>query len=320
MKSFAYWTAADFASASKALAGSQAAIAKSGGTDLLDRLKERVDEPDAVVDLLRADRGEAQGELSALATLAEIAVDEWVLREFPAVAKAAGEAATPQIRNVGTLGGNLCQHTRCWYFRNRHASCFKRGTGPCSAMADGGQNRYHAVFPADYCASAHPSNLAPALIAVGAKADCVHPDGGRMLDIELLYEAPRQGVHGDTTLREGELIRAVRLEPTPLAARSTYVEFRERQSFDFALASVAAALHLENGVVRDARVVLGAVAPVPMRAREAENALVGKKPDEATIAAACEAAAAGATPLDHNGFKIPILKALVRQALEELRS
>lgn len=319
MKSFAYWTAADFGAAARALSDTPGAIAKGAGTDLLDRLKERVVEPEVVVNLLRAERGETQGELSALATLAEIAVDEWVGKEFPAVAKAAGEAATPQIRNVGTLGGNLCQHTRCWYFRNRHASCFKRGTGPCSAMADGGQNRYHAVFPADFCASAHPSNLAPALIAVGAKVDCVHPDGGRTLDVELLYEAPRQGVHGDTVLREGELIRAVKLVPTPFARRSTYVEFRERSSFDFALASVAVALHVEEGTVRDARVVLGAVAPVPMRAAGAEKALTGRKLDDAAIAAASAAAAAGATPLDQNGFKVPIIQALVRQALEELQ-
>ena len=297
MKNFAYLLAQDLASASKALAGAKSAVAKGGGTDLLDLMKERVLEPDEVVHLGRAKRDAAEGELSALLTLAEVADHPWVKENFPAVAKAAGEAATPQIRHVGTLGGNLCQHTRCWYFRNPAFACFKRGTGACSAMDTGAHNRYHAIFPSDRCASAHPSNLAPALIAVGAKVACVHPDGNRTLDAELLYETPKEGKLGDTVLRPGELVRAVALAPSALARKSTYVEFRERQSFDFAVASVAAALHIEGGVVKDARIVLGAVAPVPVRARAAEKALVGKAPDpEAAAAAAVE----GAEPLDHN--------------------
>jgi xanthine dehydrogenase YagS FAD-binding subunit len=151
---------------------------------------------------------------------------------------------------------------------------------------------------------------------VGAKAACVHPDGDRTIDLELLYEPrPREGVLPDTTLRPGELIRAVVLEPTPLSRRSTYVEFRERLSFDFALVSVAAALHVEDGKVKEARIVCGAVAPAPYRARAAEQALLGKAPDPA---AAAEAAVKGAAPLEHNKHKVVILKRLVRRALEEL--
>jgi xanthine dehydrogenase YagS FAD-binding subunit len=315
MKRFAYLTANDLDVAARVLASTGGAVAKGGGTDLLDLLKERIVEPAEVVSLRGAAGEERQGEISALATLADVAEDEWVRLEFPALHRAASEAATPQIRNVGTVGGNLCQHTRCWYFRNRSFSCFKRGTGDCSAVGDGAQNRYHAIFPHDRCASAHPSNLAPALIALGARVDCVHPDGDRTLDVELLYDEPAPGRLGDTILRPGELIRAVRLEASPMARRSTYVEQRERQSFDFALASVAAAVELSGGVVRDARIVCGMVAPVPYRARAAERALRGKPLDPG---AAANAVAADAVPLEQNGYKVTILQRLVVQALEEL--
>ncbi len=318
MKAFAYLTADDFEAASKALAGKgPRAVAKAGGTDLLTLLKSRLLEPDEVVNLSRAKRGAGKGELSALATLAEVAADAWVKENFPAVAKAALEAATPQVRNAGTVGGNLCQHTRCWYFRDASYTCFKRGTGDCSAAPDGAENRYHAIFPHKRCVSAHPSNLAPALIAVGAKVACVHPDGDRTLDAEILYDEGPSGRRSDTILREGELIRAVLLEPSPLAKRSTYVELRERQSFDFALASVAAALDLDGGIVKDVRIVCGGVAPVPYRATAAENLLRGRKLD---VEAAARAAVAGATPLSGNGYKVPILGELVRRALTELSS
>ena len=318
MKRFAYLMADNFAAASKAAAGAGNAVLKGAGTDLMDRLKERVVEPDQVVTLHAVKDKEGKGEISALATLADIAMDEWVKNDFPAVAHAAGEAATPQIRNVGTLGGNLCQHTRCWYFRNPSFACFKRGNGACSAQEDGAHNRYHSIFAVKNCASAHPSNLAPALIAMGAKVETVHPDGGRSLDAGLLYEAPVEGKHGDTILRKGEVIRAVRLEPSALTRNSTYVEFRERLSFDFAVASVAAAVEVENGKVKQARIVCGAVAPTPWRSGTAEAALLGKPLDKASIAAASEAVAKGAAPLAQNRYKITILKRLVRRALEGL--
>lgn len=318
MKAFAYLTADDFEAASRALAeAGPRAVAKAGGTDLITLLKSRLLEPDEVVNLQRARRDGAKGELSALATLAEVAADAWVKENFPAVAKAALEAATPQVRNAGTVGGNLCQHTRCWYFRDRNYSCFKRGTGDCSAAPDEAQNRYHAIFPHKRCVSAHPSNLAPALIAVGAQVSCVHIDGPQTLDVEKLYDEGPSGRLGDTILRDGELIRAVLLAPTPLAKRSTYVEFRERQSFDFAIASVAAALDMDGGTVRDVRIVCGGVAPIPYRAKAAEAHLRGKKLD---IDGAAAAAVADATPLSGNGYKVPILRQLVRRALTELAS
>ena len=319
MKQFGYLQAASFGAAAKALAAKNS-VAKSGGTDLLDLMKERIVEPNEVVSLLKAERGEKKGELSSLATLSETADDAWIGIDFPAIQHAAAEAATPQVRNVATVGGNLCQHTRCWYFRNKSFDCFKRNGKSCSAMADGAHNRHNAIFPHESCASAHPSNLAPALIACKAKLSCVHPDGGRVLDAELLYTAPERNKMGDTMLRQGEVIRAVVLESSPLTRNSVYVEFRERLSFDFAVASVAAAVHVEAGTVKEVRIVCGAVAPTPYRSKAAENALMGKPLSDATIAAAAEAVAKGAKPLAQNRHKVTILKSLVREALRGLKS
>jgi len=318
MKRFAYLHARDFPSAGKALAASADAMPKSGGTDLLDLLKERLVEPDEIVNLTTIARDAKPGEIPALATLAELAADERVRSEFPALAQAAAVAATPQIRNFATLGGNLCQHTRCWYFRNRGHECFKRGDAGCAALDAAAQNRYHAIFPHERCGCAHPSNLAPALIALKARLLCVHPEGERTLEAEALYRPPKSGQIGDTVLRRGELVRAVALDPSPLARRSVYLEFRERESFDFAACSVAAAVDVAEGRVREARIVLGAVAPAPWRASKAEEALLGKPLGEAAAAAA-EAAVAGAKPLAQSGWKVAIARVLVRRALEALQ-
>jgi xanthine dehydrogenase YagS FAD-binding subunit len=317
VKRFAYLTADTFAAAARALAEHPAALPKSGGTDLLDLLKERVVEPEALVNLLRAKREGGAGELSALATLAEIAADERIRRDFPALAMAAGEAATPQIRNFGTLGGNLCQVSRCWYLRTPGFRCYKRGDAVCDALEEGAKSRYHAIFPHARCACAHPSSLAPALLALGAKVVVVGPEKERVLDAEALYRPPKSGSIADTVLGPGELVRGVVLEASALTRRSAYCEFRERQSFDFPLVAVAAALEIAGGVVREARIALGAVAPTPIRAKAAEEAIRGKPLD---AKAAAEAAVQGAKPLADNGFKVAILKTLVRRTLEELAS
>jgi len=317
MKRFAYLAANSLDACARVLKQRPRALAKGGGTDLLDLLKKRILVPDEVVQLPRSGRGREPGKIPASATLAEVAGSDWLRREAPAVAQAAAIAATPQIRNVGTLGGNLCQFTRCWYFRNPAFACFKRGTGECSAAAEGGLNRYHAIFPHENCMRAHPSNLAPALIAVGAQVECVHPLGNRTLDLDLLYDDGPSGRLSDTTLRKGELIASVTVPPSPLARRSTYLEFRERQSFDFALASVAAALEIAGGVVKQARIVCGAVSPIPYRARAVEGLLAGKPLD---AKAGARAVVADALPTKQNRFKARILEELVRRALEELGS
>ncbi|MEE8104728.1 MAG: FAD binding domain-containing protein [Planctomycetota bacterium] len=315
MKQFGYAIAADFAAAAEALSKAKNSVAKAGGTDLLDLLKERIYEPDEMIHLGKAKNEVPAGELNALATLADVAGDARIRRDFPALAEAAEVAATPQVRNWATVGGNLCQHTRCWYFRNKDFTCFKRGDDDCSALKDGALNKYNAVFPTKECGCAHPSNLSPALAALDARLRCVHPDGDRELELLALYDIPKKGVTCNIHLRKGELIRSVVLNPTPLTRNSTYIEFRERESFDFAVASVAAALEMDGDTVRDIRLVLGAVSAGPLRAVEAEKIVRGKRLD---IDAVAKAALKGATPLSQNAYKLHVTEALVRRALTEL--
>ncbi len=320
MKNFAYYTAESVPAAARALAGMKNAVAKGGGTDLLALLKDRVLEPDEVVSLKGAKiDAKVAGVIAATTTLAELAADPWIKKHAPAVHVAADEAATPQIRNVATVGGNLCQSTRCWYYRNKNFACSKRGDDACAALTARSQHRYHAVFPHVACASAHASNLAPALIAVAATVHCVHPDGDRALDAGLLYQDPAKGRVQDTILRPGELIERITVPDSPLARRSTYVEFRERESFDFSAVSVAAAVHIDGGKVIDARIVLGAVAPKPLRATAAEQALVGQPLNAATIEKAAAAAFADARPLSDNKYKVVIGRRLVMRALAGLK-
>ncbi len=314
MKNFAYLQPTSFAEAAKALGETSGSVAKGAGTDLMDLLKSRIVEPDAVVSLLGVNAMEKRGELGALSTLHDIATDEWIRMEFPALHQAAAEAATPQIRHVGTLGGNLAQTTRCWYFRTPGHDCIKKGAERCAAMDEHAENRYHGIFPSGGCAAAHASNLAPALIALKAKVDCVHPDGDRTLDAALLYDTPKRGRVADHGLRDGEIIRAVRLEPSALTRRSVYLEVRERQSFDFALVAVAAAADVRDGKVHEVRIVCSGIAPTPFRLTAVEEKLTGGKLD----VAAASLASKGAKPLAQNAFKAVILNRVVARAIEEL--
>ena len=316
MRSFTYYRAESLGAAAKALAGMPGAMAKAGGTDLMDLLKERVVEPDALIDLPGTTA--PAGALAAGTTLAALAADQRLARDFPAVQQAAAEAATPQIRNRATLGGNLAQVSRCWYIRTKGFDCYKLGVGGCAALKTDAETRYHAILGHSKCACAHPSNLAPALIAVDARVACTHPDGDRVLAASDLYRAPKRGQISDTALRPGELITHVQLTPSPLARNSIFLELRERQSFDFAVASVAAALHAEGGKVKAVRIAIGAIAPIPYRAATVEKALVGKPLDANTIGKAVEAAIPEAEPLGHNQYKVAIVRHLLRRALEQL--
>ena len=325
MKRFAYLDAATFEAASRALKqGSGKRLPKAAGTDLLDLMKERVLEPEALVNLLgakdesKADHGRI---FSALDTLDELARSKALAKDYPALHQAAKEAATPQIRNRGTVGGNLAQNTRCTYVRNAGFPCLKLEGSECAARREGSFTRFHTIFPQNGCVSAHSSNLAPALIALGAKVSIVGGKKPRWIEVEDLYAAPRRGELSDTILAPGELISRVEL-PTPsaLTRRSAYSELRERQSFDFALVSLSVALDLQGGKIKSARICLSAVSPTPLRAIGAERVLTGKAPSEALFAAAAEAALKGAKPLADNGHKLTILSRLLRRTLKELCS
>jgi xanthine dehydrogenase YagS FAD-binding subunit len=318
---FAYTRPASVAEAVKALAG-EGACALAGGSDLLGCLRDQVVEPRTLVSLgaLRELRGiteMADGGLriGALTTIAEIAAHEAVRRRYTALAEAAAAVGTPQLRNQGTIGGNLCQKPRCWYFRGGF-DCLRRGGDVCFALA--GENRYHCLFGGDPCYRVHPSDPAAALLALGAQLRLAGAKGSRPVPLEGFHVLPSEDVQRETRLEPGELLAEVLL-PAPLAGlRSTYRKVRTRAAWDFALVGAAVALVLDAHTVRSARIALSGVAPVPWRAKPAEAALVGHVLDAATIARAAAAATVGARPLEQNGYKVAVLRGLLEERLTEL--
>lgn len=294
----------------------------AGGQDLLTTMKEYVTRPARVVNLkgIRGlDRIEPDGRgglrVGALVTLAQVEESAEVRRSFPALAEAAHSVATPQIRNLGTVGGNLCQRPRCWYFRLEEAVCLKKGGSECFAAT--GENKYNAIFGGGPSYIVHPSDLAPVLVALGASVGVEGAEGRRTIPLDKFFTLPSEGsIRRENVLRNDEIITEVQVPASAFGARSTYLKFKERDSLDFALASVAAAVELTpDKTVRQARVVLGGVAPIPWRVPKAESYLAGKRLSAATLAEAARLALEGAEPLSKNAYKIPLAQALVRRAL-----
>ncbi len=324
MKAFAYVEPDSLQAATQALAkaGPRARLI-AGGVDLLGEMKDRLIEPDTVVNLksvpgLDAIRVDADQTLriGALVTLTALAEHETVRRAFPAVADAARSVGSPEIRNVGTVGGNLCQRPRCWYYRSPLHACLKKGGDVCFTTT--GDSRYHAIFGGGPSFIVHPSDLAPALIACEARVTITGPSGKRELPLEQLYVLPRVRIDHETILQPGEIVTEVALPAsasTTAGTKSLYLKFKEKDSFDFALVAVAAALRVQGGQVAAARLVLGAVAPVPWRSKEGESALIGGALDAAAAARAADAALAAADPMPHNGYKVPLAKTLITRAL-----
>lgn len=321
MKPFSYAAAESYAQASALLREHPLALPKAGGTDLMDLLKEGVVEPPQIVALGRIEPLEGNpNSLPANMTLAGLS-DPGLAERFPALAQAAREAATPQVRNQGTIGGNLAQAPRCAYLRTRHA-CLRLGDSECAAAAPEAFTRFHGVFPAGGCRSGHSSSLAPALIVLGASVAIQGPKGERSLSVEDLYRAPEAGALGDTVLGYDELITRIDLEPSPLTRQSVYLEVRERQSFDFALVNLAAAVVFKGAgkdrVVEQIRLAAGGIATSPRRLERAEIALRGKALNDENLAAAGEAACTGAQPTAQNGHKLILLRRLIARALRQL--
>lgn len=292
---------------------------KAGGVDLVDRLKEGLDTPKQLVNIrnikeLSRLTPDAMGlRIGPLVTLAQLDTDADVRRQYTALADAAGHAATPQIRNMATVGGNLLQRPRCWYFRNQTFHCLKKGGNRC--FAQDGENEYHAIFDNALCAIVHPSATAAALIALGATIELTSAKGKRQVKLEEFFTLPTDGILRENSLQPGELLTEIRV-PAPVAgARSAYMKLGEKESFDWPLAEVAVALEQQGGKVSKANVILGAAAPVPRRAKAAEAALEGKAVSAETATAAAQAALTGATPLAGNTYKLPIFAAVVRRTI-----
>jgi len=319
MRSFEHVNASDIQTAI-ALLREPHTEAIAGGTDLLGELKARLRSPKRLVNIKTLSElheisysPQTGLRIGALVTLAQIEQYPAIRERFSLLAQAASSAATPQLRNMGTVGGNLCQKPRCWYYRNKLFHCWLKGGEKC--FAEDGENKYHAILGADRCHAVHPSDLAPALMALDATIRVVGPDLDGEISLAELYTKPTENHRQMTILGPGELIVEIRV-PTPQQnSRGIYLKAMERQSWSFALVSVAAQLNFEGERIAEARLVLGGVAAIPWRAKDAENILRGQKFSEDLAERAAEAAVAGAQPLRYNAYKVKLAQALVKRAL-----
>ena len=329
MIDFEYVRATDLASAARAGAGASTRFV-AGGTNLIDLMKLDVERPAHVVDindLARRDPSLAAiGDLpngglrvGGLARMRDVAWDARVRERYPVVSQALLLAASGQLRNMATIGGNLLQRTRCPYFRDTAMPCNKREPGSgCSAIH--GINRTEAILgTSEQCIATYPGDLAVALVALGATVHVHAPSGQeRTMPLGSLHVVPGTHPERETTLRPGELITAIDLPALAAARRSLYLKVRDRASYAFALASAAVAVELDGRTIRDARVGLGGIATKPWRSQEAERLLVGKPATEATFRAAADAALAGARPHRDNAFKVTLAKRTLVRALTEV--
>jgi xanthine dehydrogenase YagS FAD-binding subunit len=324
MKNFAYYrptSAEEAVGLLDNMWGSSELLA--GGTDLLDLQKEYVAQPDKVVsvrDLGAHFRGMRTLEklppvfiIGAGTTLAEIAAERDLKKFCPALTTAAGDIGGPQIRNMGTLGGNLCQRNRCWYFRDEHVHCLLKGGDKCFAID--GENRYHAIFTQGHkCVLVNPSTLAPALIALGAEAEVLGPKGKRTIKLADFFHAPSSATEREHVLAPNEMVLSVAID-APRQPHNASYEVRHKQSYDWPLVQAAVAFKYDDKKATDVRIVLGHVAPTPHIAAAAAKALEGKEVTEATASAAGEAASEGAKPLTQNAYKVKLVAVAVKRAL-----
>ena len=293
----------------------------AGGMDTFDWLKDRTKRRNVVVDLsgvqaLKGVKKTADGgiEIGATTTLTDVVNNSLVKENYPLLMQAAALVASPQIRNQGTLGGNVSQDTRCWYYRSGW-TCYRAGGNICYADTPSAINREHAIFDANRCVAVNPSDTAPALIALDAKMVIRSSDGERVVDAENYFIGPSTDITRMTVLQPGELLTAIRVPATWAGAAFYFEKVRERQVWDFPLVNVAAAMKVANGTIQGSRIVVNAVAAHPMRLKSVEDAVAGKPRNEETAKMAGELAVQGAQPLAHNGYKIPLMRNLVKRAI-----
>ena len=294
---------------------------KAGGVDLLDLMKEGIAAPKRVVNIRQiegfdhitaGDDGSLR--LGPMATLTRVEQEKSVRERFAALADACGHAATPQVRNMATVGGNLLQRPRCWYFRHELFPCRKKGGEICYAQQ--GENQYHAIFNNGVCAIVHPSAAAVALVALGATIELTGERGAKLeMKLEEFFIPPNVDVTRENKIQPGEILTEIRVPALPKGARSAYVKQGEKESFDWPIAEVAAVIQKNGDAVESASIVLGAASPVPRRAREAEAMLKGKAVTRDTALAAAKAALADASPITQNGYKLPVFEAIITRTL-----
>lgn len=318
LPNFAYVRPRTLEEATDQLSGAGDVI-HAGGTDLLGCLRDGVFEADKVVSLtgldgLRGIEETADGGLriGALTTISQIAQSPLVSRKYSGLAQGASEVASPQLRNQGTLGGNLCQKPRCWYYRGEF-DCLRKGGPKCYAV--GGESQFHCILGGAGCYIVHPSDTAPVLAALQAEARIDGPDGKRRVPASELHVPPSRDPRRETVLERGEILTEVRIPAPPSGLYTSYRKVRARRAWDFALAGVALAIVLRNGTAADARMVLSGAAPVPWRCQEAEAAINGARITPETAEQAAEAAMRDATPLKDNAYKIPLFRGVITEEL-----
>ena len=291
-----------------------------GGQDTYGWLKDRAKSADALIDLsgiesLRGVRETADGlEIGALTTLTEVATNALIQERYSLLSQAAGVVASPQIRNIGTLGGNISQDVRCWYYR-RGLSCYRAGGNLCYADTPQGMNREHALFEASRCVAASASDTAPALVALDATMVIRSAAGERTVAAQDYFVGPANDIENTTVLRPGEILTAVKLPAAWANATFYFEKVADRNVWDFSLVNVAAAFKVSGGVIEDSRIVCGAVQCTPRRVTNVENAIRGQAKNAATADSVGNMATTGARALAHNGFKIPLMQNLVKRAI-----
>jgi xanthine dehydrogenase YagS FAD-binding subunit len=296
----------------------------AGGTDLLGLMKEGLIAPERLVNIKtipgldQVQEREDGLHIGALVSLSQLAAHPCIShrQEFVCLYESIVQAASPQIRHMATVAGNLVQQPRCWYFRNRLVPCWRKGGQRCFAVR--GESKYHTILGRGPCHAVHPSDPAVALLALGSSVEIAGPGGQRTVPLSDFYRLPTRDVRQDTLLALEELITGIFVPTPPIGSQSSYVKVAERGSWDFALVSVAVWLAFSGEVVQEARVVLGGVAPMPWSAVEAEQSLIGKSLTPEVLAQAAEAATAGARPLQQNGYKIDLVHGALRQVLRDL--
>jgi xanthine dehydrogenase YagS FAD-binding subunit len=321
INNFDYVKAGSLAEAIKAL-NVKGAWLHAGGTDLVGFARSEIMPVEKVVSIsglkqLKGISTQSTGglKIGAITTLADIAANAEIAAKYGALAQAAASVGSPQLRQQGTLGGNLCQKPRCWYYRT-DIKCLKKGGDKCYAMA--GENQYHGIFGGGPCFYVHPSDVAVALIALQAQASISGPSGSKVVKLESFFVNSKTKIDKENILLPGEIITDIHLPPAGGGAKSSYRKVTTRGSWDFALVSVAAVVQIEADAVRAARIVAGGVGPYPWRLDAVEKVLIGKKLDAAQAAAAAAVAATGAMPLRENAYKIDMVKGAVEESLVAL--
>jgi xanthine dehydrogenase YagS FAD-binding subunit len=295
---------------------------KAGGVDLVDRMKEGLDAPATIVSLSDIPGRDAiaagpPARIGTMATLARIAADSGLRGKYPALADAAAGAATPQIRHMATIGGNLAQRPRCWYYRSADFECRKKGGSECYAIK--GENRFHAIFDTDLlCCCVHPSATGTALLAYGATLETVSAaKGKRKISMEQFFNRPTDDATRENNLAYGEIIETIEIPAPPDGTRAVYRKLKEKESFDWPIVETCVLLTMSGGAVRDARVVFGSVAPTPRRSPEAEAVLKGAHPSDDLARRAAEAAVHGAKPMTQNAYKVRLARVELERAIRQ---